>query len=228
MLKTKLTCGLSTLLLGMSLAAPAGAATCNSERPTCGQNGTNPDAPVRSDSPAQNNTPAPVVSYDSSFYGFTVGVYGAINLPFHSSDVTDMSIEPALPAGLQFNTATGGITGTPTTPTQGVPAFVIRAVNSSGHSGSTVIRIAVNPARVAPEPSPSPSPSMTPEPTASPLPTPDASVSPTPAMSPTPTVSPTPQEQQTQSGEGRQGNGLFARLIEKLRAQNARSAARKP
>jgi hypothetical protein len=192
MLKRKLTYGLSTVLLGMSLAAPA-SAEC-SATPTCGQNGG-----------GGSESRAPVVSYDSAFYGFTTGVYGAVNLPFQSSDVTDMSIEPALPEGLQFNTATGGITGTPTTPTQGVSTFVIRAVNAAGQSGSTVIRIAVNPSMRA-SPTPEPSPSMAPVSSVTPSPSPAAS----PSVSPSPAVT---QEETT--GEG---NGLIGRWISRLRA----------
>lgn len=214
MLKLKWTYGMvSTLLLGVSLAAPAGA-ECTRPQDPCnintGGNGDNGNTGATGGKPA-------AISYDSNFYGFTTGIYGAVNLPF-VSEMTDMTIEPALPAGLMFNSSTGGITGTPTTPTEGVTAFLIHGCNSDrSRCASTVIRIAVNPARAiatpAPTSTPGPSPSMTPMPSA----TPDVSPSATPthSASPTPVPSATPGQTSAQkSGKAR----AWGSFLERLRA----------
>ena len=61
--------------------------------------------------------------------------------------VVSWSVSPPLPAGLSFNTANGGITGTPTavTPAAG---YTVTATNSGGSSSAT-ITITVNSAAPA-------------------------------------------------------------------------------
>nr|MCS3816572.1 RHS repeat-associated protein [Mucilaginibacter sp. X4EP1] len=55
------------------------------------------------------------------------------------------SISPALPAGLVFDRATGGISGVPTAATPSATTYNITAVNSLGPSPPATITLAVNP-----------------------------------------------------------------------------------
>jgi sugar lactone lactonase YvrE len=62
--------------------------------------------------------------------------------------LSGFAINPALPAGLSFNTSTGVISGTPTV-TSSATTYTITATNGSGTS-TTTINLAVNAAPVAP------------------------------------------------------------------------------
>ncbi len=80
-------------------------------------------------------------------YSKTVAVYtrdGAIlpNTPTVNGSGLAFSVSPGLPAGLTLNTATGVITGTPTS-TQSAASYTVTATNSSG-SISTSLSITIN------------------------------------------------------------------------------------
>jgi hypothetical protein len=89
-------------------------------------------------------TPQPTVSYTDVPLTFTVGQdVGTIARTGRTGIVTGYVISPALPAGLRFNTTSGVIVGTPTTP---VPAdeYVV-TVTGPGGEGRDTLTIAVNP-----------------------------------------------------------------------------------
>ncbi len=80
---------------------------------------------------ACNDQPPPVsINYAGAPFSLPRGV--AVNLPpTVSGFVANYSISPALPAGLSFSTATGVISGTPTTSTAAV-SYTVTASNAGG------------------------------------------------------------------------------------------------
>lgn len=88
------------------------------------------------------DTCLPIVSYGSDYYFYVLGLPVPTTVPDLSGGVASLTIDPPLPTGLIFNTTTGEITGTPTVATDYVPHF-IRAFDSHGRCGSTVIRVSV-------------------------------------------------------------------------------------
>ena len=74
---------------------------------------------------------------------YTVGMAISDNAPSSTGGaVMSYSIDPALPAGLSFDTATGVISGTPAEPSV-VTDYTVRATNTGG-SAAVTLRIAVN------------------------------------------------------------------------------------
>ena len=73
---------------------------------------------------------------------YTVGAAIANLSPTVTGNVASYSISPALPAGLSFDTATGVISGTPTTATA-LATYVVTAVNTGGNVSFPVV-ITVN------------------------------------------------------------------------------------
>ena len=74
---------------------------------------------------------------------YTVGVAIANNTPTNSGGpVVSYSVSPALPAGLNFNSATGVISGTPTAVTA-VASYIVTGTNSGGFTTVT-LNITVN------------------------------------------------------------------------------------
>lgn len=73
----------------------------------------------------------------------TRGVAVAANVPFYSGGAaTSLRVQPALPAGLAFDPATGAISGTPTAVSPAAP-YHVTAANSAGSTEYT-LTIAVN------------------------------------------------------------------------------------
>lgn len=84
----------------------------------------------------------PSISYSPSGYTFTYGTTIPDLLPTNTGGViASYSISPSLPAGLSFNTATGLISGTPTSP-HAATNYTVTATNSGGNS-SFVVSISV-------------------------------------------------------------------------------------
>jgi hypothetical protein len=85
------------------------------------------------------NAVMPVVSYASSYYSFTAGVAAqAISPTVSGGSIVSWSVDPALPAGLSLNTATGTISGTPTAG-MAATAYAVTAANSGGDSIAKLI-----------------------------------------------------------------------------------------
>jgi len=83
------------------------------------------------------------LSYSANTANYCVGTAITPNSPTSSgSTPTSYSISAALPAGLTFNTTTGIISGTPTTPSAATN-YMVTATNACG-STSSVINIGVN------------------------------------------------------------------------------------
>ncbi len=86
----------------------------------------------------------PSIGYSSGAYTFVVGTAIAPLTPSHSGGaVVAWEVSPPLPSGLNFNTSTGVISGTPAV-VAAVAAYTITATNSGG-SSSVSPTIAVNP-----------------------------------------------------------------------------------
>ena len=82
-------------------------------------------------------TPAPAnVVYPTNPALYTVGFAIAPNIPSVDGTVTGWSISPSLPAGLAFDTATGGISGTPLAGLD-TSDFTVTATNGGGMAVAT-------------------------------------------------------------------------------------------
>ena len=89
-----------------------------------------------------------IMSYSKSPVSYVVDAAITANTPTVNGTPTAFSIVPALPAGLSFNTNTGGIFGTPTTATAAAD-YTITASFGGGITDSFVLNLAVtNPAIV--------------------------------------------------------------------------------
>ena len=85
---------------------------------------------------------APTISYTPTTIIDTQNVLAAVLTPtVGGGAATSITISPALPTGLAFNTSTGVITGTPTT-IQGATSYTITATNAIG-SGTATITLSV-------------------------------------------------------------------------------------
>lgn len=95
--------------------------------------------------------PAPYnLTYATNPATYTTGVAITSNLPrVYGGAVSSYSVAPSLPVGLDFNTATGVISGTPTVVTA-TASYVVTATNLGGSTSASVV-ITVN----APPPPPS-------------------------------------------------------------------------
>jgi len=92
---------------------------------------------------AMGRTNAPShLTYVTTSAVYTIHEVIADNMPAVVGEVTEWSVEPELPAGLDLDTATGVITGTPEL-MQGAAEYEVTAHNSYGRT-RTVISIAVN------------------------------------------------------------------------------------
>lgn len=90
------------------------------------------------------NPPAPVISYTGSPFVYNTGTAISSLTPNNSGGAaTSWSISPGLPTGLSFSTTTGVISGTPTA-ISAQTTYTITATNAGG-TGSTTIKITVNP-----------------------------------------------------------------------------------
>ncbi|NDF15647.1 hypothetical protein EB061_10045 [bacterium] len=88
------------------------------------------------------STPLQGFTYSSSSYSFTKGVAATSGLPtFTSGTPTQFSIAPALPSGLNLNSTTGLISGTPTTAIASA-SYTVTATGASS-SAQKVLSIAV-------------------------------------------------------------------------------------
>jgi hypothetical protein len=86
----------------------------------------------------------PVFSYFVSSTSLTYGVGMGSLVPANTGGApTGYSISPALPAGLSFSTATGVISGTPTT-VHSATTYTVTATNVSG-SATASVNITINP-----------------------------------------------------------------------------------
>jgi hypothetical protein len=82
------------------------------------------------------------ISYGSTAFTYTAGYVGLTLTPTAAGGtITSWSVSPALPQGLNFDTATGVISGTPTTAAASA-SYVITAQNSGG-SATVTLTIAV-------------------------------------------------------------------------------------
>lgn len=84
------------------------------------------------------NDVSPTSAYASSYYSFTVGVAANSLVPTSSGGkVTSWTVNPALPAGLELDSTSGVISGTPTTAAP--PAsYTVTASNSGGIATATL------------------------------------------------------------------------------------------
>jgi len=97
-----------------------------------------------------------IVSYSKSPVSYVVDAAITANTPTMANGTpTGFSIAPALPAGLSFNTNTGGISGTPTTTTAAADYTITASfgggitdsfVLNLGVSNPTIVRYGINPA----------------------------------------------------------------------------------
>ena len=93
---------------------------------------------------------APSISYSAQSYTFTQGQAATTVSPANAGGaITSWSVAPALPAGLTLNTATGVISGTPTS-SQSATTFTVTAGNVTG-SSSTAISIEITGLLAAPD-----------------------------------------------------------------------------
>jgi hypothetical protein len=88
------------------------------------------------------------LAYPQTSIAATIGQAISADTPTVTGTVTTYSINPALPAGLNINTTTGAITGTPTTVTAQA-TYTVTAANSFGSTTATV-QIAVNATAIPP------------------------------------------------------------------------------
>ena len=88
------------------------------------------------------NPTLPTITYTPTAKIFSVGqATGNWTPVITGQPITSLSINPALPAGLNFNTTDGTISGTPTA-LSGNNSYTVNIVNAAG-SGSTTIQITV-------------------------------------------------------------------------------------
>jgi hypothetical protein len=94
---------------------------------------------------AVNDVAPSALSYSANPVLYTSGLAIADNTP-HSSGgpVVSYSVSPALPAGLNLNTSTGVITGTPTTATAAV-TYTVTASNSGGFTSAALTITVLSP-----------------------------------------------------------------------------------
>ncbi|MFI5160154.1 MAG: MBG domain-containing protein, partial [Sphingobacteriales bacterium] len=91
---------------------------------------------------------APTISYTPSTNVYTAGTAIPTLTPTVGGGAADSySVDP-LPAGLSFDTATGIITGTPTTVTA-INTYTVTAISAANGNGTTTITLTVNPAAPA-------------------------------------------------------------------------------
>ncbi len=148
----------------------------------------------------------PIITYANTTLGLQVGTAMKVLSIWNTGGaISNLSVSPALPPGLVFDTATGDISGTPTV-AQSQASYTVKASNSSGASTIilyiTISAVAQSPTPTPPPVSPTPTASPTPTPPAvSPTPTPKASATPTPTPAPsaTPSASPSPSPSATPS-----------------------------
>jgi hypothetical protein len=80
------------------------------------------------------NGQPPSIGYSSPYYGFTVNIPVQNFAPtVNAGTVTSWSISPALPAGLEFDSTNGTISGTPTT-AAAAASYTVTANNSGGQA----------------------------------------------------------------------------------------------
>ncbi|HEY9000841.1 MAG TPA: putative Ig domain-containing protein, partial [Mucilaginibacter sp.] len=90
------------------------------------------------------NPALPVISYSPSTNSYPINAAITPLTPTNTGGAaTSWSISPGLPAGLSFNTSTGGISGTPTTVTA-TASYTVTATNVTGNA-TTTVTITVNP-----------------------------------------------------------------------------------
>jgi hypothetical protein len=117
-LKRVFICLLGALVLGTALSC---------------SNGGNPSTQQLQQSPAAPSG----LTYAQTSIVVTVGQAITSDTPTVAGTVTTWSISPALPAGLSFNSATGVISGTPTS-VSALTTYTITASNSGGSTQATV------------------------------------------------------------------------------------------
>ena len=84
------------------------------------------------------------VSYSPSSMTLEKGTAMTTNTPTYSgSTVTSWSVSPALPSGLNFDTSTGAISGTPSVLQTSSQSYTVTATNGQG-SATTSVSIAIN------------------------------------------------------------------------------------
>jgi len=84
----------------------------------------------------------PIITYSPSTVTITINVLGPTLSPMNTGGVaTSWGITPTLPTGLNFNTSTGVITGTPTV-LSAATSYTVSATNAGG-TGTTHITISV-------------------------------------------------------------------------------------
>ncbi len=85
-----------------------------------------------------NDVPPSSLSYSTNSVVYTKGTTIAANTPTSSGGpVVSYGIAPALPAGLNFNTSTGAITGTPTA-LAAAASYTVTATNSGGSTTASL------------------------------------------------------------------------------------------
>jgi len=90
------------------------------------------------------NPPAPVISYTPSINVYILNTAITPLTPANTGGAAvTWAISPGLPAGLSFDTTTGIISGTPTV-LSSITTYTVTATNAGG-SGSTTVKITVNP-----------------------------------------------------------------------------------
>jgi Putative Ig domain len=90
-----------------------------------------------------NDVPPSNIAYSASSFTFSATLEGEIPSPTAKGGaVVSWSINPMLPAGLEFSTTDASISGTPSAPSAST-AYVVTAQNSGGQSTATV-KIAVD------------------------------------------------------------------------------------
>ncbi len=88
--------------------------------------------------------PPPVIAYNPTTQTFTRGVDIGRIIPTNTGGpAISWQISSPLPPGLAFNTATGVITGTPTTPTPKTGSYDVSASNSGGTSNTVTLTYGV-------------------------------------------------------------------------------------
>jgi hypothetical protein len=89
------------------------------------------------------DVPPSNVSYGSSSINYSATIESTTITPTRTGVITGWSISPALPAGLNFSTTDGSISGTPSAPSPAT-TYVVTAQNTGG-PGTVSLTIAVGP-----------------------------------------------------------------------------------